>query len=132
MAIALDPNATTEFSLTEDAALPEGSRPVFITRFLTSAEDQQIGRLAEAANRGAREDRMRATMDAINMWFRGCRNTAAADGSPITTADELGKRYTDFELWELTWESRLAATIAEYDRKKLKRQPQPPAATPAA
>lgn len=120
MPLATHPNATYEIVLTTDMHLPEDERPVFVFRYLSIIEWEEIAKL---------NDKFESTTDAvemINLAFEviektlcGWRNMKAPDGREI--GYELKKLKSMVTLGEAT-ELMMAAVgqrPSVADKKKL-------------
>ena len=90
MPIALDPKATFEYVLTDDRALPEDQRTVFVLRGLTVGEEARVADAMIASIPGQEELAFRSgthQLTVLRYGLRGWRNFKYADGTDVEWED---------------------------------------------
>jgi hypothetical protein len=93
MPIALDPKATFEYVLTDDRALPEDQRTVFVLRGLTVGEEARVADAMIASIPGQEELAFRSgthQLTVLRYGLRGWRNFKDANGADIVFETSKG------------------------------------------
>lgn len=119
MPICAVPSRLTSVCLKIDEGTPEETRPVFMFRFITSAERATPRELIAKA-RAAKTDEEAAPIlcEAIRFGLVDWRNMGRDFAPPPKDApDPLREFLTDSELWELAGSFLAGVTIGEHDLK---------------
>jgi hypothetical protein len=101
MPVSSNPNARAPFWLRCDEETPMKERPVFLVKFMTTAEVEQYGRVL---------------WEAVTIGVTGWRNVNDADGKPIPfDAEHVIPVLTEPELFELACNYPSAVRLAPED-----------------
>jgi len=117
--IALNPESRVEVTLPHYERMPEGERPVFVARFMTCREHQQVGRLFDEAVKQGGYGGVTQLVEVLRLMLVDWRHVVDAHGRQVPfDVEKLPDLLTWEEMWSLPIVVRQAITMSEADAKK--------------
>lgn len=119
MPVCCDPADLIPFVLKTDRAKPEGERPTFLLRALSSRQSRTAAALVQTAVTEDNEEKVELNLDAaIATGLAGVRNVTR-DGQPVEVGATLPSSYlSPAELWELATAVVREPQLSEDAKKK--------------